>query len=55
MKNYTLEEYIAIRKGILSDLRIWKQMTQAERQAFKSATSETQVNNLAITMRHKYL
>ena len=55
MKNYSLEEYIAIRKGILSDLRIWKQMTKEEKERFKSATSETQVNNLAITMRHKYL
>ena len=55
MKNYTLEDYIAIRKGILCDLRIWPQMTSAEKKAFKSAENETQVNNLAITMRQKYL
>ena len=55
MKNYTLEEIKAIRKGILSDMRIWSQMTRAEKQAFKSAENETQVNNIAITMRRKYL
>jgi hypothetical protein len=55
MKNYTIEEYIAVRKGILSDLRIWKQMTKEEKERFNAATSETQVNNIAITMRQKYL
>jgi hypothetical protein len=55
MKNHNLEDYIVIRMGILSDLRIWQQMTQTEKKAFKSAENETQVDNLAITMRQKYL
>ena len=55
MKNYSLEDYIAIRKGILSDLRIWKQMTKEEKERFNTATNKTQVNNIAITMRQKYL
>lgn len=55
MKNYTLEEYITIRKSILSQLRIWEKMTKEEKARFKAATSELQVNNIAINMRQKYL
>jgi hypothetical protein len=55
MKNYTLEEYIEIRKTILSQLRIWEKMTKEEKTRFKSATSTLQVNNIAINMRQKYL
>lgn len=50
-----MDSYIAIRKGILSDLRIWCKMTRAEKEAFKASKSEIQVDNYMTTFRHKYL
>ena len=55
MKNYSLEEYITLRKSILSQLRVWEKMTKEEKERFKTATSQVQVNNIAINMRQKYL
>lgn len=50
-----MESYIAIRRGILSDLRIWCKLTRAEKEAFKSSKSEIQVDNFMTTFRRKYL
>lgn len=50
-----MESYIAIRRSILSDLRIWCKMTRAEKEAFNASKSEIQVDNYMTTFRHKYL
>lgn len=50
-----MESYISIRRGILSDLRIWCKLTHAEKEAFKSSKSEIQVDNFMTTFRRKYL
>ena len=55
MENYTLEEYLADRRGILSSLRVWGKMTKKEREYFDTSQTEIQIEQRLRYFRNKYL
>lgn len=51
----SIKSYKREAREILKDLCVYDKLTDEEREAFRNATTEIQVDNLLVSFRRKYL